>query len=341
MKINSQQLPQHLQQNRLASAYLLVGNEPLLFDEAHQALCQQAHRLGFIEKKRFDVDVHFDWDEIAQACQSLSLFAQKQFIDIRVSKSIGKAGTQFLQHYLKNPIEDVLLLVSLAKVSNTIWVKAFIQQAMLIQITPIKPQHWLNWVKQRCDKAGIQLEASALQLFCNHNEGNLLSAVQEIDKLVLLLGKSKISLEQLQSISHDNARAEIFSWINSVLAGQVQRVIQGLRRLKQEGLHPLLINTLLGQSIRTNYQIAHGLSQGQALNALFKQQGIWYQQQQLIQHAQQRHRLADWLNLLRDNIQLEKNLKNANHDLAWIQLQSLATQLATHVQPPSHNVHAL
>src|SRR5215208_7239840 len=98
MQLAAAQLTQHLQKG-LAPLYTLHGDEPLLIQEAADAIRAAARAQGFTERTSHTVvGAHFDWSEVLAAGGSLSLFADKQIVEIRIpSGKPGKDGSAALQ----------------------------------------------------------------------------------------------------------------------------------------------------------------------------------------------------------------------------------------------------
>ncbi len=98
MQVNPAQLSAHLNKG-LKSLYTLHGDEPLLIQEALDAIRAVARAQGFSERTSHTVSgAHFDWSEVLAACGSLSLFADKQMVELRIpSGKPGKEGSAALQ----------------------------------------------------------------------------------------------------------------------------------------------------------------------------------------------------------------------------------------------------
>ena len=65
----------------LKPVYLIAGAEPLLVIEAADALRARARELGYLEREVLDVESGFDWNRLADAARSMSLFASRRVID--------------------------------------------------------------------------------------------------------------------------------------------------------------------------------------------------------------------------------------------------------------------
>ena len=90
MQVPSAQIAPHLQRG-LKSLYTLYGDEPLQQQECADALRRAARAAGYTDRSVFTVaGAHFDWSEVLAAGGSLSLFADKQIVEVRIPS--GKPG---------------------------------------------------------------------------------------------------------------------------------------------------------------------------------------------------------------------------------------------------------
>src|ERR1700704_5777475 len=119
MQLRAEQLHGHLAKS-LAPVYAVHGDEPLLALEAADAVRAEARRQGFSEREVYEPGRSFDWSEFTHAAASLSLFAAKKIIELRLPT--GKAGAQggaAIAAYFEQPSPDNLLLVSLPRLDRT------------------------------------------------------------------------------------------------------------------------------------------------------------------------------------------------------------------------------
>ena len=98
MQLAAAQLNAHLAKG-LRPLYTLHGDEPLLVQEAADAIRAAARRQGHAERTVHTVaGAHFDWSAVLAAGGSLSLFADKQIVEVRIpSGKPGKDGSAALQ----------------------------------------------------------------------------------------------------------------------------------------------------------------------------------------------------------------------------------------------------
>ena len=89
MKLNPAQLGKHLQ-GALASVYVVSGDEALLCQEACDAIRAATREQQFSERQVFNAEANFDWGNLLQAGASMSLFAEKRLLELRLPS--GKPG---------------------------------------------------------------------------------------------------------------------------------------------------------------------------------------------------------------------------------------------------------
>ena len=91
MNLSSEDLPRHLSSG-LKPLYVVYGDALLLAIEAGDSIRAAARAEGYSERETFIAEQHFKWAELKNSTQSLSLFADKKVIDIRIPT--GKPGVE-------------------------------------------------------------------------------------------------------------------------------------------------------------------------------------------------------------------------------------------------------
>jgi len=192
MQINADQLARQLERG-LAPLYLVSGDEPLQVDECGKAIRRRAETAGCSEHSVFTAGPGFDWDGLRTATQSLSLFAERRLIELRLPTGRpGEAGAALLAELTENVSADIVLLVITGKLDKaqraSHWVKAIETAGTHVVIWPLDAQKLPAWLTQRFAARGLQPEAGVVDLLAWHLEGNMLAAAQEVDKLAMLCG---------------------------------------------------------------------------------------------------------------------------------------------------------
>src|SRR3954462_3172146 len=138
----------------LLPAYAIHGDEPLLAMEAADAVRATARRAGFSEREVLEPGRGFDWSEFAHATGSLSLFATKKIVELRLPN--GKPGTQggeALTAYCENPNPDHLLLVTLPRLDRTgqgsAWFNALARLGAVVDVYALDRARLAGWLGDR------------------------------------------------------------------------------------------------------------------------------------------------------------------------------------------------
>lgn len=326
MKTSLNQWPQLLKQ-ALAPAYLISGDEPLLIQEAADQLRLAARQQGFEERLVFHADAGFDWRSLADEANALSLFASRRILEVRLSGKPSDKGTVFKDIINLASPDNLLLVISPrldASTQRTTWVKAFESSGVWLPVWPIDRGQYPGWLHQRCQQAGLQVERSAIILLAEQTEGNLLAAVQEIEKLKLL-GLTSIDADTMQQAISDNARFDAFGLSDMAMLGKLATASRMLNGLKAEGVEPILILGALVRKIRQLLALKHLPSSERA--AAFKKMAIWPKQQPPFQTALKNLNSAMLHQALQLAEEIDAAVKGSGEDV-WRLLHELITLLA-------------
>ncbi|WP_295959192.1 DNA polymerase III subunit delta [Rhodoferax sp.] len=282
----------------LRSLYTLHGDEPLLVQEALDAIRATARAQGFTERTVHVVaGAHFDWSEVLAAGGSLSLFADKQILEVRIpSGKPGKDGSTALQH-LAHQAEgntDTLTLVVLPRLDkvakSAAWFVALEKFGITIQVEPVERGALPQWIAQRLQAQGQRVQAGVegqqtLQFFADRVEGNLLAAHQEIQKLALLYPAGELQWAQVESAVLNVARYDVFKLSEAVLGGQRLRVQRMLDGLQAEGEAEVLVHWALAEDIRTLQRVKTAMDAGKPLPMALRENRVWGAKERLFERV--------------------------------------------------------
>ena len=348
MQIAATQLGQHLQRG-LKSLYTLHGDEPLLQQEALDTIRAAARAAGFTERTSHTVaGAHFDWSEVLASGGSLSLFADKQIVEIRIpSGKPGKDGSAALQQLAEMSRDNdstltIVLLPRLDKLTkSSAWFAALDGFGVSLQVDPVERAALPAWIAQRLSAQGQRVAPGeegqrTLQFFADRVEGNLLAAHQEIQKLALLFpveasSGGVLSLAQVESAVLNVARYDVFKLSEAVLAGQAVRVQRMLDGLQAEGEAEVLVHYTLSEDIRALKRVKDAIAQGRPLPMALREQRIWGVRERLFERVVPRLSELALGQLLQDAHLVDgivKGLKQPDWPLnGWQALHRLALQL--------------
>lgn len=272
----------------LKSCYLLFGDEPQQKFEMLQALRAEARQQGFDERTVLVADGEFSWSTLIDACQTMSLFAARQLIELELPS--GKPGTEgagVLTELATNLSEDILLVLHGPRigkdVQRTKWFKALDAIGIFSICYPLEGRQLHSWIQQRLNQAGFQYTPGCINTIADFSEGNLMAAAQEIEKLILAFPEKQIDEEKLASALVDQSRFNVFQLVDIMLEGNQTRCVKILQRLESEGIEPNIIIWALIREWQTLWKLNHMQNTGQTIN--WMKLGIWKNRQRFYQQA--------------------------------------------------------
>ena len=334
MKIKVEQLARSLKAE-MQPLYWITGDEPLLIQESADQVRKHCRLHDFTESELYTVDRSFNWEQFRQSIGNLSLFAERKIVELRLqSAKLDDAGKLALADFLEEEQTDNVVLVTSPKLEssalNTKWFKSIEARSLVVQVWPVKRDELPGWLERRLVQAGIHPKPEALQLLIDRIEGNLLAAMQEIEKLKLLAGRDEtISLDAqtVMQVVADFSRYNVYQLVDSALLGDLARTQKVLNGLQTEGLSPLLVLGAITRELRTLLPMIEKRESGQPVNAILQSHRVWFNRKQAVSAAITRLRnplLWELLEQARIIDQACKGLSSAN---PWDELSLLLIRL--------------
>jgi DNA polymerase-3 subunit delta len=333
MRIKPDQLNATLQKG-LLPIYFISGDEPLQLGELADAIRKTAKQAGFENREILSAETGFEWRQLAFAADSMSIFADKKIIDLRIpSGTPGAEGAKALSNYCDRLPEDTLLLITAGKVAGSSlkskWLEALDKKGVVILVWPLEGQDLLRWLEQRMHQRGLSTDTEGLRILASRIEGNLLAAAQEIEKLYVLYGTGKLSSQQIFDVVADSSRYDVFKLMDCVLAANVSRILKVLSGLRSEGIAPPIVLWALTRDARLLIKIKLALSQGQNKDLVFKNNQIWDKRKQLVSNALNRLSDHDLNEVLVLSAKADRQIKGQEQGDVWEILLAICLKFAS------------
>lgn len=293
MKIYANQIEQNITTG-LSGCYLLFGDEPFQIDDCRKKIKHHAAQQGFSEVIRLSDDDTFDWQDLLQHCQAMSLFSDKKLIELELtSNKIGKAGSEVLKQIAPELGPETILILFGPKLDSnqtkSAWFKALDKQGVYIPVYEIDGHHLNRWLQNQLNEHGLSMAPNAQQFLLSFTAGNLLATSQELQKLKMALGNERpIDLETIEKIVADQAKYSVFQFIDSLWAGNAELCVTIIQRLKLEEFEPNIILWSLQKDLLLMQQLQATLAAGQAPKVIFDQYRVWKNKQSVYLNAANR-----------------------------------------------------
>ncbi len=327
MPLSAAQWQKALAADRLQPVYLLAGEQMLVL-EAADALRAQARKLGYTEREVLDVAQHFDWNDLARAGASMSLFASRRLIDLRLPTGRpGTEGAKAINAFCADPPPDVTLVITALEWSNKhdgAWSRKLDATGAMVVLNAPRADQWPAWISARLGARGLSATPDAVALLADRVEGNLMAAAQEIEKLAMLHGEGRIDAGEMESLVADSARYDVFKLTDAAFVGEGARALHILAGLRSEGNELLaLMGWLVNQ-----LQLALRLANATDLAAQIRTEHLWQAREQLFRKALRRAPREHWLQCLARASRIDRMVKGRETGNPWQEAERLIAAIA-------------
>ncbi len=333
MRVYPEKLGAQLRQ-QLLPVYLISGDEPLLMQESCDLVRHRAREEGCTEREIIDAGAAgFSWQDLLHSAGSMSLFGGRKLVELRLpGGKPGAEGGRALGEYLEMMSGDDVLLIVSGKIdrqsTNSKWYRALDAAGVTVQVWPVDARELPRWLQRRVESAGMSIDQDALQLLCERVEGNLLAAVQEVEKLKLLAIDGRITAATITDAVSDNARYNLFDMADRALAGDTTASLRMLHGLRGAGTEPAVALWALAREIRTLHQVQLDCDRGKPVQQALNAHRVWKNRMGLVQSALARHHGASLSQLLVQAARVDGSIKGFASGQPWDHLEDLVIGLS-------------
>jgi len=290
----------------LLPLYIFSGDEPLLMMEAMDQLRAIAKKQSYTEREVLLQERGFDWSALLSAGQTMSLFGDKRWIELRIpTGKPGRDGADALKQFAaqvesqtsgpEGPDTVVCIILPRldGKTKTSAWFSALDEAGMAIQIDSMDRGQLPQWIAGRLKRQNQEVESGAegmraLEFVADQVEGNLIAAHQEIQKLGLLYPTGKLSEEQIRTAILKVARYNVFELTEAMLAGDLPRLNRMLDGLKGEGEPLVLILWSVTEELRLLSKLKAASDAGESVQQLMRANRVWGNKERLYPTALRR-----------------------------------------------------
>ncbi|HEX4986947.1 MAG TPA: DNA polymerase III subunit delta [Burkholderiales bacterium] len=333
MRTQTEQLPRELARG-LKPLYVVYGEELLLALEAADRIRAAALERGHGERRVLVAEPGFDWRSLAMERDSLSLFAPKRLIDLRIpSGKPGKEGAEALQSLASALAEDTVVLITLPgldrQAQSSRWFAALEAAGVAVHAAEVRRERLGQWLAGRLASQGHEADAQALDFLVERVQGNLMAAHQEVQKLALLFAPGPLSLAQVRDAVVDVARFDVFEIGPALLGGDRARLVRVLDGLRAEGTAPPLVLWAIAEEARAMAKVATAVAEGTPLAHALRDARVWGPRQDLMPAALRRLGRPQLVGALRRAARIDRMIKGLEDGDAWDALLQLGLALAS------------
>ena len=332
MRLAPTQLEAHLKQG-LQALYVLAGDEPLAQRECLDAIRAAARTQGFDERMSLTVERNFNWQQIQNYGQSISLFASRRLLELSIpSGKPGVDGGKALQALAAKALPDTTVVIILPtlerEAKNSAWFNALETQAQTITLNEIDAGNLPKWIASRLAQQGQHTSVQTLEFLAHQVEGNLLAANQEIQKLGLLYPQGELADETVREAVLNVSRYDAFQLGEAVLQGDAERTVRILQGLQDEGENAVAVMNPLMWVLRPLVRIKQAEMRGENISNAMANARIYGDRQALVKRALSRLSLRQLEAALQKLADIDKTAKGVMLGDAWLEISRLCFGLA-------------
>lgn len=289
MRIYHNQLDSTLNQG-FKPIWLVFGDEPWQKNDALEKIKNSAKKQGFDELIRFSIDDKFNWDELLQEYQSMSLFSSLRIIEVEFTTGkIGDNGAKGIAQLLALLHQDIQLIFHGPKLDAATqkrkWFKSLEAGGCFLPLYDIEGKQLKQWLNNQARQLKLTLPADVIDLMAELFEGNLSALAQELQKLSILFGQQPVSLEEAEQLVIKQAKFNPFQLIDTLLIGDLKKCLAMLDQMQHDGSAFGQLVWVVHKEISQLYAMLELVAQGRSTNDIFKQYRIWEKKKPLYQHA--------------------------------------------------------
>jgi DNA polymerase-3 subunit delta len=336
MRIDSEQLPHHLSRG-LKPLYVLFGEELLLALEAADRIRAAALNQGYDERRVLFVEPGFDWGEVAMVGNSLSLFAPRRLLDLRIpSGKPGKDGSEALQRLAGSLPADTIVLITLPGLDRqqlaSKWFDALERAGVAVHAAAVKREQLAQWLSGRLAQQDQRADTETIEFLVSRVEGNLMAAYQEVQKLALLFPAGMLPFEDVKNAVLDVARYNVYEIGAALLKGERAHFVRMLEGLRGEGAALPLVLWAIAEEARAMARVKAAMVAGRPLAQALRDARVWGPRQNLMPRALDRLTSAELIGALRRAAEVDRMIKGLADGDVWDALLQLGLSLVAPVQ---------
>jgi DNA polymerase-3 subunit delta len=178
--------------------YWLEGEEEYYIDKAMQ---YAEHRILSESESSFNLSVFYgkdaNWADVLNACRRYPMFAERQVVLLKEAQHMRDIDK--LEPYVENPQPSTVFVVSYKdkKIDGrTKFAKTIKDKGVLVSTKKMYDNQLPEWTQEMIHSKGLTISPKALVILVDHVGNDLSRMENEVDKLLVNLGKRKNIAEE-------------------------------------------------------------------------------------------------------------------------------------------------
>jgi DNA polymerase III subunit delta len=229
------------------------------------------------ERHYFYIEKTFDFNEVKSIIINGSLFNPNNYIELNFkTKPLTEQQNSLIEIF--NLIDNnTFILISCDKLtpkeSSAEFVKLINKNGFCLELTETSAKPVVEFMLHQ---SGLQISKQALDILLDQNQANLAQLMQEINKLILAIPHGTvIGITEIELLTSDNAKYNIYQLSNSYLAGDLAGSIKILDSLFQNIEDAILINWMIVDDLKKLLKIKNQLRSTKNIQQAIRELRLW------------------------------------------------------------------
>jgi len=209
--------------------YWLEGEEDYFIDK----VMEYAEKKILTESEAgFNLSVYYgkdaSWPDVINACRRYPMFSERQVVLLKEAQQMREI--EKLEPYIENPLNSTVLVISYKEKKvdgRTKFAKLLKEKGVLLSTKKIYENQLPQWAEEIVKNHGYEISRKALMLLVDHIGNDLNRIENEIEKILLNLGKRKtINEDDIQEFIGISKEFNVFEFQNAVVTKDLPRCIR-------------------------------------------------------------------------------------------------------------------
>src|SRR5690554_2624690 len=241
----------------MSKIYLFLGDEPLIIENKIKALISK------IASDEYNTNT-YDLDEVnvnkaVQDAITMPFISDRKVVLIRNTYLITSNKTEIdhdvdgFIHYINNPFASTTLIIDAGGLNldnRKEVVKLLKKKAEINNTKALSGVEAVGWLKRRFSLADMQITDEAARLFFDRTGNDLLSAKNEVNKLINYCGNKKlVTSDDVNNVVTREIESEVFALTNAIMQKDKEKIILIYKDLRKSGKDAMQLIGLVSRSL--------------------------------------------------------------------------------------------
>ena len=283
------------------------------------------------ERHSFFIEKSFDFSVIKSIIINGSLFNPNNYIELNFkSKPLVEQQNSLIEIF--NLIDNnTFILISCDKLTQrelgTEFAKHINKKGFSLEVTENSAKIVVEFMLRQ---SGLQISNQALAILLDQNQANLSQLIQEINKLTLAIPHGTvIGVTEIELLTSDNAKYNIYQLSNSYLAGDLASSIKILDSLFQNIEDAILINWIIVDDLKKLLKIKNQLRVTNNIRQAIKDLRLWGTTLDKLPLAEIRLSYKDIIELYQQSAKIDRVIKGVEAGDIKLILTKVITKICT------------